>query len=163
MPKKPPKRSQSKNKLLNSAFNFLKYRPRSRHELAIHLSRKTTDQQQVEKTLDYLEKLGFVNDADFADWFIRSRLKKNAKGPFIIKRELTSRFGINATLVDQHLNHLETGSLQQAASDLLSKKLHLFSKLPPRQARLKANQYLYNRGFSGPVRARAIDEIMGSA
>jgi regulatory protein len=54
---------------LNRAFFFLKFRPRSKQEVNKYLNEKAEKNHWppvvVEKTLQRLEELKFINDADF--------------------------------------------------------------------------------------------------
>ena len=64
------------NKALNYAFLLLKYRPRSRGELVIRLKRKRIPTPLIDKVLEYLAELKFIDDREFARLYVSSSLEK---------------------------------------------------------------------------------------
>src|SRR3989344_2821902 len=92
--------------LLNYAYFYLKFRPRSKKEVFNYLLKKikkrhwSTD--DVEKVVERLEEQNFINDKEFVKWFVEQRIIGKPKGKFVLKAELL-RFGIPKELIDGYL------------------------------------------------------------
>src|SRR3989344_6936070 len=71
-------------KILDQVYNFLSFRPRSRKEIVQYLERKKIGEGEKILVLKKLEKMGFINDAEFAKFFAESRVKFRPKGKKLI-------------------------------------------------------------------------------
>ena len=152
-----PVTKKTKTDLVNSAIHYLKFRPRSEHEIKSHLTKKTKDQNLIEDTISYLKELKLINDAEFIDWFIKGRLKQ-LKGPRLISYELALKFKTPRDLVTTAISKISSDDLTRAAQKALDKKLRLFAKYPQNQQKLRAYKHLYQRGFTKETIYAAIDE-----
>src|SRR3990167_4606871 len=91
--------------LLNYAYFFLKFRPRTKKEVQDYLLKKikkghwSTD--DVEKAIKQLEEQNLINDKEFVRWFIEQRNTSKPKSQFVLKGELL-RFGITKELIDNY-------------------------------------------------------------
>src|SRR3990167_7384562 len=92
-------------RLLNSAYFYLKFRPRSKKEVHDYLLKKIKKRRwstdDVEKVIEQLEEQNFINDKEFVRWFVDQRNRSKPKGKFVLKAELL-RFGIAKDLIDQY-------------------------------------------------------------
>lgn len=143
--------------LLASCLHFLKFRPRSRYEIEVFLSRKTKKPDLISQTIAYLEELKLINDQDFASWFIRGRLKAS-KGPSLITNELKNKFNIPPAIIEHTLSSLDSSEVHLAASRYIKKVHYKLAKYPPFQAKQRAYRLLYQRGFPSSVIRSVIDE-----
>src|SRR5579863_7069543 len=65
---------------VDRALNYLSYRPRSREEVRRYLRRKETPDHVIEAALARLDRLDFVNDRAFAEFWIENREQFNPRG-----------------------------------------------------------------------------------
>ncbi|MFC1748287.1 regulatory protein RecX [Pseudomonadota bacterium] len=152
-----PAPQNQKNDLVAKSLHFLKYRPRSREEIRKYLASKTNNSKIIHQVIKYLDELKLINDQEFAQWFVRGRLKQS-KGPRLISKELTYKFGVNPELVKQTLSTIDNKQLLTSAQTALNKKLRQLSKYPPFEAKQRVYRYLYQRGFTSNTITAAIDE-----
>lgn len=152
-----PTKKKTKTNLVNSAIYYLKFRPRSEHEIKIYLAKKSTDQNLIEDAISYLKELKLINDSEFIDWFIRGRLNK-LKGPRLISYELTQKFKTPRELTQAAISQIVATDLIASASKSLQKKLKLLSKYPQSQQASRAYRHLYQRGFKSDTIRTVIDE-----
>ena len=91
--------------LLNMAFFYLKFRPRTIKETREHLYKKvrTThwSHEAVDKVIDHLIELKFLDDKEFINYLVTSRTRTKVKGIYAIKQEL-NRFGVDKELVEEY-------------------------------------------------------------
>src|SRR3989338_9440235 len=136
--------------LLNYAYFYLKFRPRSKKEVQDYLLKKikkrhwSTD--DVEKVIEQLEERGLINDKEFVKWFVEQRNRGKPKGGFVLKGELL-RFGIDKELIDLYLleNPLEE---EELAFRALKSKWQRFKNLPRQDRFEKSVAFLSRRGFT---------------
>lgn len=156
-----PRNKNQQTHLLHKALNFLKFRPRSEHEIIVHLNRNATDTKTVDRVLGYLLQNNLVNDSNFADWLIHSRLKKG-KGLIWCRRELSSKFRIKKPIIDSELNKIDQNQVIASASKQLQKKHKKSFKNLSYKDKSKLKQHLYQRGYSSNIIRLAFDEIAAS-
>lgn len=143
--------------LLNAAFRFLSFRPRSSKEVSDFLRKKTRKAYVAPEVLtrvtDRLIELGYVDDEKFASWWIESRQKTKPRGMRLIKQELKQK-GIT------------TDAIENVPEDVIArraveKKLEIWKKLSKPEQKKKLYDFLGRRGFSYNTIARVIDGILG--
>jgi regulatory protein len=136
--------------LLNIAFFYLKFRPRTIKETREHLYKKvrTThwSHEAVDKVIDHLIELKFLDDKTFIDFLVRSRTATKVKGIFAIKQEL-NRFGVDKELVDEYFSNTEINE-EELAEKFLSSRWPRLKSLPKQKRFEKALSLLRRRGFN---------------
>jgi regulatory protein len=136
--------------LLNKAYFFLKFRPRSvwevRHYLYKKIKSKHWSTAEADKVLEELKEEGLVDDKKFVDWFVEQRNASKPKSRFALKNELL-RFGIAKDLIDQYfLDHAVDE--EELALKALLPRWSRFRNLPSEKRFQKAAGFLLRRGFS---------------
>src|SRR5579883_3584106 len=85
---------------VDRALNYLSFRPRSREEVRRYLRRKETPPEIIEAALARLDRLDFVNDRSFAEFWIENREQFSPRGARAIKSELRMK-GVEREVVDE--------------------------------------------------------------
>lgn len=129
-------------KLLEKTLNYLAIRPRSRRELVDYFWRKKIDDSQKTKILDFLESKNYINDAEFAKAWVRSRqlTKLVSKKRLILELRQKGVADDCAQIALAEYKHDDTGVLR----DLIAKKRTQTRYKDPQ----KLMQYLARQGFS---------------
>lgn len=146
---------ENEKKLIDQAINFLSYRPRSQREVEEFLVKKISLKEKVKyhqakesplivPVVTKLSKYGYINDLDFARWWIESRNRARQKGKRVIKMELKQK-GIDETIIDEILKSGENEL--ELALKVLEKKKTKLATLVELAAKQKAYYYLASRGF----------------
>ena len=147
--------------LLNIAFFYLKFRPRTIKETRDYLYKKvrTThwSHEAVDKVIDHLIKLKFLDDNAFIDYLVNSRTKTKVKGIYAIKQEL-NRFGVDRELVDEYFSKTEINEEELAEKILFSRWSRLKS-LPKQKRFEKALSLLQRRGFNFDISRKTIEKF----
>ncbi len=139
--------------LLNAAFRFLSFRPRSSKEVKEFLQKKTKTASVVDCVMDRLVELGYIDDNKFAAWWIESRQKTKPKGMRLIKFELKQK-GVDTEAVVEMPE-------DEVARRAIQRKLEIWKKLPKREQKKKLFDFLARRGFRYNTIARVIDGVLG--
>lgn len=143
------------SKLTDKTLRFLSFRPRSEKETINYLSQKIAKSQNIsfkqaqesliiKSIMKKLKKYNYLDDGEFAKWWVRSRIKSKPKGPFIIKRELMVK-GINKEIINAVLSKYPNQT--EIAQRAVEKKLKSWKNLPDLDFKKRVYSYLSTRGF----------------
>lgn len=143
------------SKLQDTAIRFLNYRPRSEKELADHLTKKIAlkegikfndakNSPMISTIVAKMKKYKFINDLEFAKWFVESRIRSHQKGLIVIAQELKQK-GIDKDIVETVLK--KVGDEKELAKKAVSKKIKRWQKLSEIDFKKKIYQFLLSRGF----------------
>lgn len=148
-------KSEESSKLQEQAIRFLNWRPRSEKEVKDYLARKIAKSENIKfrqaqyspivaKIIAKLKKYNFINDRQFAKWFITSRVRSSPKSTRLISLELKSK-GIDQQLIETSLK--KHPSEKSLATKAVAKKIKRWQKLPQLEFKKKLYQFLLFRGF----------------
>lgn len=146
-------------KAREAALNLLSYRPRTLNELRRRLREKGYSEQIVEECVAHLAERGLVDDASFAESFIRDRLRFRPRGPQRLLQELRSK-GVDWDTARATVDEVWE---QEEVSETELARL-VAAKWSPRsgETSLRARRRLYNllarRGFSSDTIREIVDE-----
>jgi len=156
-------------RLLNSAFHFVSFRPRSVREIRSFLIKKiktpsSKSDEILDKVMTRLKELDYANDEKFALWLIDSRQKHAPRGIRAIRQELKEK-GIEKELIEPLLVNYSSDShivsQLHLAKNAIQKKLHLWDRFPDIIRKKKMYEFLIRRGFDGSTISSVIDEVLG--
>ncbi len=135
----------------NAAYRLLTYRPRSRKELEEKLREREFPEDIVGFVIDQCARLGYIDDARFAEQWARSRLRLRGFGSRRIEQELRGK-GIDREIVREAIAEaVPAEEEQEAAKKAAEKKLRTMRSVEP-QARLRRLAgFLERKGFSSEI------------
>ena len=119
------------------------------------LKKKEASPEDIDKVIEKLERLKFVNDELFAESYVRSR--QSRKGSLALKQELRLK-GINDEILDKTLEPLDIAMQAETAEQVLEKARWRFLKVEPKKRYAKAYAFLARRGFPSDAVKLAIDK-----
>ncbi|MCL1796867.1 MAG: recombination regulator RecX [Eggerthellaceae bacterium] len=130
---------------------LVSFKERSKQEMFSRLVREGFPEQEIEEALVRAENCDLINDARFAEMFVRSRMNAG-RGMQGIDFEL-QRLGINRDAVSEG----EEGSSFEEGEDELTRALAFLERKPPKTKNKRDGAYrkLLGRGFASSVAATA--------
>lgn len=140
--------------------------PKSRLQLSRKLAERNVPEDVAEAVLDRFEDVRLVDDAEFADMWVRSRsqTRKLAKGA--LRRELADK-GIDADIAARALEQLSDDAEESAARELVERKLKGGVNLADRAERDKVTRRLASmlarKGYQPSQAFRIVGEVLESA
>lgn len=147
--------------LLNIAFFYLKFRPRTIKETRDYLYKKvrTThwSHEAVDKVINHLIERKFLDDKEFINYLVTSRTRTKVKGIYAIKQEL-NRFGVDKELIDEHFSKTEINE-EILAEKILSSRWPRLKNLPKQKRFEKAMSLLQRRGFNFEISRKTIEKL----
>jgi regulatory protein len=142
-----------------SALGLVARRPRSVREITDRLRRKGFEQATIDRAIEKLEGWGYIDDTEFARFWVENRASHKPRGHRLLEQELRQK-GVDRELVKEAIAEAEIDE-EGAALDLARAKLPSYKHDDPQTARRKLVGYLQRRGFDYDVIKPAIDQVLG--
>lgn len=140
------------------ALLLLRYRLRSEKELRQRLSKKGYSSQDIEKTISFLKKHNFVDDARFTHAWIQASLRKSL-GKRRIIGEL-KRLGVDEELIQQELANLSNNyDESKMLLQLAKKRIKFLKNLDKDKLKRRLFTYLFRRGFEPELINETINRL----
>jgi regulatory protein len=160
-------------KFLFKAVDYLGRRPRSTKEIKDYLNKKLSDKRyfDIDKEKIYstigavvkkLAEKNYLNDLEFARWWIRSREEHRPRGKQVLKQELFQK-GIDKETVEEVLKDGITDETQfKSAEKIALKKLELLKNrgFEGYELKNKLSQYVLSKGYSWDIVSKIVKEIL---
>ena len=154
-------------KLFDASLRFLSYRPRSEKEVKDFLAKKIARVENIKFTeasqspvisqiISRLKKQSFLNDKEFADWWVKARTSSQPKGPYLIKRELAGK-GIDKDIIEKAISKIKNQT--ELGRNVIEKKIKTWKKLTNLELKNKIYQHLARRGFDSAAIKEVIAQI----
>jgi regulatory protein len=144
----------------NIAVNYLSYRQRSSKEIIDHLIKKGFTPGCAGDVTQQLQSARLVNDLEFAQSFVRDRLKRKPTGQALLRLQLIAK-GITSSMADSVLGDLISPQVQQASALQAAKRKILVLQsskrnLDEEKQKKRLLDYLLRRGFSYELARKTI-------
>lgn len=152
--------TSDRQKILAKVFNFLSYRPRSQKEVRDYLVKKKVDAEEITDILKYLSEKKYLNDEEFARWWIKQRMTFRPSGWRLLKMELRQK-GVGEEIAEKILSDKDIKiSGEELARKVVEKKWKVLGRLPSQEAREKLIAALARRGFEWEIIKGVVDETL---
>jgi regulatory protein len=145
-----------------AALSLLSFRPRTAAELRKRLREKDFPDDVAADVVELLDEARLVDDAAFAETFVRDRVRLKPKGKRLLAQELRVR-GVDAETASDAIDQVmertdtsETDLARQAAA-----KWRPRAGEEPRKARSRLHAFLARRGFGGDAIREVTAEVFG--
>jgi regulatory protein len=149
-----------KFRAMESAYRLLSMRPHSKLELRLKLRRRNFPDEIIQSIIRKFKKEGYLNDRDFAEAYVKSRLAAKPRGKRMLLSELLQK-GVKRELAAEVLDQvLRETSEEELALKLLQKNRNRLLKEKSVDLKLKIRNYLGYRGFGYEAIRQATDEFL---
>ncbi|MFH1006747.1 MAG: RecX family transcriptional regulator [Candidatus Latescibacterota bacterium] len=151
---------ENRKQAKDTAFHYLSFRPRTIREMQNKLREKEYDEAAVQETIALLERLGLLDDRDFAARWIAQRLRLKPRGRRVLFSELIHKGVARATAEETLSEAFLVTDERTLAADLLRKRAARYQDLDPSQASRKMGEFLARKGFPFDVARDVVAEIV---
>lgn len=134
-------------KAKEACFDLLAVRPRSKDELRQALRRKGFDEELRERLLGKLDSSGLVDDAAFAEQWVRSRHSYQGLARTALVAEL-KRKGVDGDVAARAAGEIDRESEEARARELVRKRLRSMTTLDEQTAVRRLLGTLARKGYS---------------
>ncbi len=148
-------------KYLDKAYKFLTYRPRSEKEVRDNLKKMKAPQDIIESVITFLKGKKYLNDEEFAKWWIEQRIKFKQKSKKVLRIELLQK-GIEKELIIKLIEETEEKPIRDIdqAKEIVEKKIKKYKGLPKAEVYHKLGAYLARQGFDWETIRSSIDAVL---
>lgn len=147
----------AKDKALNRALKYLGYKMRTKNEVYEYLLRKNFSEEDVLYAVQRLEELKYLDDSEYANFWIKDRFNFFNQGKYKIRQDLLKK-GIEKDLVDNKIDDFFTEELEyKKIQELYFKKRKNKEKLSQKEYASIYN-FLIRRGFTANLVGRVLRE-----
>lgn len=123
------------------AVRYLVIARKTEHEVRMKLKKQKFQDEVIDEVIDYLINIGYINDNEYVDAYIRQCMHLLNYSIFEIKQKLLQK-GIKKYIIEEKLEKLkETNYENELIQKLLNSKLKNMDDI-------KRKKYLYRRGLS---------------
>lgn len=150
---------QSFTECKRKAFIYCSYSRRTIKQTKTKLSSLGFNSDEIIETITVLEKMGLLNDYDFAKKFINYQIKAKQTSKLILIQKLLSK-GINKELIYEVLANTYPDSSEFSFALAAAKtKLQQISKKPVEKKRNNVISHLKTKGFSYDIIKKVTNEL----
>ena len=146
---------EAEQQAVDRALNYLSFRPRSREEVRRYLRRKETPPEIIESALARLDRLDFVNDRTFAEFWIEAREQFSPRGAHALKNELRMK-GVEREVVDELIDDEQDEERALRAGRKKAMSLVNVPNMDYARFRNRLGSFLQRRGFGYEVTTRTV-------
>lgn len=142
------------------SIHFLSYRMRTKKEIYDYLMKKELEPEYIEKIIERLTKEKLLNDREFAEMFVRTRMNTSSKGPKLIEQELREK-GVSAAIIASVIPMYGYEEQYDKAYKFMEKKLRQSTKHAFRKRMEQLQMNLIRKGFASDVVKDVASEFSG--
>ncbi|WP_079479374.1 recombination regulator RecX [Halobacillus salinus] len=146
------------HKSYTQAINYLSYRMRSEKEIRQYLDDKEVEPEHVDEIVKRLREEKLIDDQEFANSLVRTRVMTSSKGPLLVKKELIEK-GVRGSEAEEALAYFPYDQQLEKATKFAEKKMKSGGKKSRRQQIQNVQQTLMQKGFSGDVIQEALSQL----
>ena len=137
-----------KVKVYNSALRLLGYRMRSCAEMRQRLAEKKYPKNIIEKIIDKLLKIGYLDDTEFANAFAHDKVKNKKIGPIALRMEFIPH-KIETDILEKTIYIIYNKyPISDLIKQLLDKKKIQFGTKLDQKTKKRIQDFLGRKGFS---------------
>lgn len=144
----------------NQAVRLLAFRPRSRNELETRLRRNGFQASAIAAAIERMVELGYVDDSEFASYWVENRQQHRPRGRRLLAQELRSK-GVPKDVAEQAIDEAEIDEFSQAL-ELARKRAERLRGLDRETWRRRMAGFLQRRGYNWDVVRQVMDELQQS-
>ncbi len=128
------------------SFRYLSIRSRSSFEMKVYLGKKKFSRELIEEVIGDLKENGYINDEDFAEFYITAKMRTGRHGKNLIVKGLFEK-GVSRDIIDRKIKELGAQNANMEELMVLAEKKFRDVK-DKKDPLVKVGNYLRGRGFS---------------
>ncbi len=142
----------------NVALKLLSTKNRSYKELIDALVRKEFNKDSATKAVDILVKQGYVNDKNYAKYFVHDQVLLTNNGPFKIRKLLEEK-GVSSNYIEEALKDYSIKEQEEKVKKLINRQIKSNTNKSAIMLKKKVSDYLNDMGYSYIVYDKYLSSI----
>lgn len=149
------------SEIMSVVMRRLNAAPRSRGELSKYLLDKEFDPTLIERVLDRVSSMGYIDDAEYAQEWVRSRHRSRGLAPSVLKRELINK-NVDLDVIEAALGQLTPDETQVRAYELAAKRYRSLMSVDHAIAVRRIASLLQRKGYPPSMCFQVAKETVGA-
>lgn len=133
--------------MMDISLKYIAVRLRSIKEIKEYLNRKYDERDLIDKCVDKLTKLGYLDDNKFAKAFIKDKLNFTSMGDYKIKIEL-EKLGVSYDIIEENISNIDDRLLEEKMKKQIDKIIKTNKKYTGSLLKNKIYTSLVSKGFT---------------
>lgn len=133
--------------LEESSIKYINIRLRSEKEIRDYLLKKTSSIEEIDKVINNLKSLGYIDDVRFTKAYINDKLNFTLVGDFKLKLNLES-LGIANDIITSCMSSIEDNVFTERINKIISKDILKNKKYSGITLKNKIYNHLLSQGYS---------------
>lgn len=142
-------------------LRLLTARSRTRSELSGHLAKRGYPDDVAETVLSRLVAVGLIDDADFAEQWVRSRRARAGKGKRALAAELRTK-GVDTDVIAAALDGIDAAAERERAEQLVEQKLRRETLADDAKVMRRLVGMLARRGYSQSMAVSVVSDALAA-
>lgn len=143
----------------NYALGLLREDIYSKTQMTKHLEHEGYGDRTVTVIINELIHSGHIRDREFAEKWVKRRLKTNPRGKTLLKQELIDK-GVDTETADKVIAEISVEEVEELALQIAQKQVRHYKNLPVHAAKRRLHGYLARRGFESDVIIQIIHRVL---
>lgn len=155
------KQNDAFHKSYSLALNYLSFRMRTKKEMYDYLKEKEVDEHYIPDIMDKLIHDGLLNDRQFTDAFVNTRINTSSKGPQLVIRELIQK-GVSTQIAEEAIEKYTYEIQYEKAIKWIEKRLRTTTRDSFKKQHQKMRANLMQKGFSTDIINDVLAEVQNN-
>ena len=152
---------QLESAVKEKCLSLLAIQPRTRVELERKLHQAEAPPEVVAEVLDRLTVVGLIDDAAYAQAYVRTGVAVRRRGTRTLRSELRGR-GVSDDDIDTAADEVDEDTERATALALASRRAPSLARFAPEVRRRRLMGMLVRRGFDSAIVSSVLSEVMAS-
>lgn len=131
----------------NKIVDMIARRLRSKYEIKQYLIKNKVLEKDINKIIAELEKIGLVNDYNYALAYTNDKMNLSLDGPYKIKKHL-QQHKIDSEIINDIISKIDQNKVNEHLNKIILKKINTNIKVSEYVFKQKLKNYLLNQGYS---------------
>lgn len=140
------------------ALEMLQEEIYSKSQMARHLGKEGFSDETIETIVTELIQSGHIRDRQFAEKWVKRRLKSNPRARKLLKMELIDK-GVDTKTIEQVLNEVNENDEERLALQIAQKQAKKYRHLSNEVAQRRLHGYLARRGYNSDLIMKIIHQV----
>ncbi|MCX7707546.1 MAG: RecX family transcriptional regulator [Anaerolineae bacterium] len=141
------------------AVRYLSFRPRSVAEVRRYLAKTEEDPEVIAAVIGRLTENGYLDDSEFARFWVENRQRFRPKGTAALRQELRQH-GLDSETIAAALDDMNPSEAAYQAGRNQATKLINLARTDPKLCRRKLGEFLLRRGFDHDTVQETVSRLM---
>jgi len=142
----------------NKAIKMISRRLRSEFEIRKYLDKCMVLEEDKEKIISTLKRIGLIDDFRFAKAYTNDKINLSLDGPYKISRNLEG-FKVDSSIIHEVISNIDENIVLEHLNKIINKKVNSNTKYSEFVLKQKLMTYLVNLGYDSSMIKSCLDNI----